>query len=77
MTKHKGRLGYNILHLAAYYCSYEMAEYLVDEIGIDKKVKTDLGETALDIAKSTLYECKTYAEDWKAFRKLLHPKSRG
>ena len=67
--------GYNILHLAAYFCSYEMAKYLIDDNGMDKKVKTYNDGTALDLAKSS--KCKDYVDNWKTFRKLLHPWFRG
>ena len=69
--------GYNILHLAAYFCSYDLAEYLIDDIGMDKKVKTYKDETAQDVLKDSPYKCKTHKEEWRAFRTLLNPKSRG
>ena len=61
--------GYNILHWAAYYCQYEMAKYLIDDLGMDTKVKTYDDETALDIAKWA--ECKDYVDNWKTFKKVL------
>ena len=61
--------GYNILHWAAYYCQYEMAKYLIDDLGMDTKVKTGYDETALDIAKFAV--CKDYVDNWKTFKKLL------
>ena len=64
--------GFNILHWAAYYCREEMAKHLVDELGMDKKVKLEsfIGDhTALDIAKEM--GCKNFVDNWKAFKKLL------
>ena len=69
LTK-KDLWGFNILHWAAYFCRYEMAKHLIDELGMDKGVKTNLGQaTALDIAK--MMGCKEYVDNWKTFKKLL------
>ena len=61
--------GYNILHWAAYMCQYDMAKYLIDDLGMDTEVKTYYDETALDIANNV--GCKDYVDSWKTFKKLL------
>ena len=66
--------GYNILHLSALMCSYDLAKYLIDDNGMDKTVKTYNDETALDLLQQN---CKNYVDNWKTFRKLLHPGFRG
>lgn len=66
---HRDLYGWNILHFAAWSCDYEKVKYLI-EFGMDKKVKGNYNETALDIAKT--YECKDHVDDWKAFKKLLN-----
>ena len=73
LTK-QDKQGYNILHLSALMCSYDLAKYLIDDNGMDKTVKTYNDETALDLLQQN---CKNYVDNWKTFRKLLHPGFRG
>ena len=69
LTKKYFPTGINILHFSALQCKYEIAKFLIDN-GMDKTIKSDSGNTALEWSK---VQCKEKMEqnEWKPFKKLL------
>ena len=70
LTKKYFASGLNILHFSALHCKYEISKFLIDN-GMDKTIKSDSGQTALDWAKGQLCKGSIEKNEWKPYKRLL------
>ena len=70
LTKKYYAMGVNILHFSALHCKYEILNYLIDN-GMDKTIKSNSGQTALDWAKGQMCKESIEQNEWKQYKRLL------
>ena len=62
--------GINILHFSALHCKHEISKFLIDN-GMDKTIKSDSGETALEWSKKLFKEEMAQNGELKPYKRLL------